>query len=144
MFEITCIKKDSPGLGKLWCFDYCSPDGYLVTDEPLMHEASAMIDSFLIAKHHEDVDTIYLTFETTPSNTWDFLLDYVRAKDDGTIYHASCRRPPNLMGEVWLCPVLDLFFPERKPAQLYVYITPVFKEQNEEHHQTTPVDVLSH
>jgi hypothetical protein len=144
MFEITCTKKDSPGFGKLWCFDYTFEDGTTVTDEPLMHEASALLDSFLIAKHCTNVSTIYLTFETTQSNTWDFLLDYVRAEDDGSVYYASCRRPPSLMGEIWLCPVLDSFFPERKPAQLYVYITPVLKEQPVAAHQTTPVDVLSH
>jgi hypothetical protein len=144
MFEILCTKKDSPGFGELWCFDYTFENGTTVTDEPLMHEASAMIDSFLVAKHRTDVDTIYLSFETSTSNNWDFVLDYVRAEDDGSIYYASCRRPPSLMGEIWLCPVLDSFFPERKPAQLYVYITPVDRTMLKDSPQTTPVDVLSH
>jgi hypothetical protein len=126
MFEITCTKKDclGLGLGELWCFDYTFPDGYSVTDEPLMAEATAMIDRFLLATRKADAETIHITFETIPNPDYDLLLKYTRPEDDGSIYSCSSSRFPNLEGELWLCPVLDSFFPESKPEQLYVYITP--------------------
>lgn len=126
MFEIDCTKKDciGKGLGKLWCFDYTFEGGSAVVDEPLMAEATAMIDQFLLMTDQSNADTLRITFETVASGDYDLLLEYVRPEDDGSIYKCSSPHSSELKREVWLCPVLDSFFPETKPTHLYVCIKP--------------------
>jgi len=47
MFTISCQKNQHNGL---WCFDYIFSDELAVQSEPLMHQASALIDSILISR----------------------------------------------------------------------------------------------
>lgn len=123
-FTIKCTKKAGQGyIDQLWCFDYTFEDGTSVIDEPLMAEATAMIDAFLEAAGKTDTPCINVTFETEATD-YDIRLNYVKPEDEGSIYTCTSPSFPTMKGEVWLCPVLESFFPDGKPANLYVTIAP--------------------
>ena len=66
MFSITCTPKHhafNEG-GDLWCFDYEFNDTESVKDEPLMPEATELINRLLKHKYGQDssVDKIEVTF----------------------------------------------------------------------------------
>ena len=123
-FTIKCTKKAGQSyVDQLWCFDYTFKDGTFVVDEPLMAEATAMIDTFLDAAGKSDASCINITFETETTDC-DIKLSYVKPEDSGSIYSCSSPVFPGMKGDVWLCPVLESFFPDSKPANLYVTIAP--------------------
>ena len=123
MFKIICTPKHyafNDG-GDLWSFTNTFSDGTTVIDEPLMPEANEMINSILQFKYkeHKDIDMILITFSQEEPEDFDVCLNYDCPDDDGSRYKAVVE---NKSSEVWLCPVLDKFFPEGKPKELFVTI----------------------
>ena len=129
MFSITCTPKHhafDEG-GNLWCFDYDFTDGSSVQDEPLMPEATELINRLLKHKYGQDssVNKIEVTFSdellTTAS---DLTLKYVEDKDGGCNYKPYAWEEWANM-KIWLCPVFTQFFPVEKPEKLYVKVEKV-------------------
>tara|TARA_R100001530_G_scaffold110399_2_gene77704 strand:+ start:177 stop:560 length:384 start_codon:yes stop_codon:yes gene_type:complete len=126
MFSITCQpKQNALGKdGKLWCFNYTFEDGSSVEDEPLMAEATELVNRLLKAKYpkQESFETININFSETKLEDADLNLEYIGPEDDGSTYSATNDVEKELQMEVWLCPVLDQFFTDR-PENLYITIT---------------------
>ena len=129
MFSITCTPQPVNWLqeGDLWCFDYTFPNGGSVKDEPLMPEATELINRLLKHKYGQDssVDKIEVTFSNellpTPS---DLTLQYVEDQDGGCNYKPYAWEEWANM-KIWLCPVFTQFFPVEKPEKLYVKVEKV-------------------
>jgi len=121
MFTIECQKNQHNGL---WCFDYVFNEELEVKSEPLMHQASALIDDVLASRDGVVHQKISITFDWLELPGADVVLQYFRPDYGGSIYKSSqvLDWSEGHEKEVWLCPVLTYFFKE-PPAQLYVYIT---------------------
>jgi len=121
MFTIFCQKNQHNGL---WCFDYIFSDELAVQSEPLMHQASALIDSILMSRDKVIHKNISVTFDWLPFADPDVVLKYSYHDYGGSVYKSSqvLNWKENYEQEIWLCPVLTYFFKE-PPDQLYVYIT---------------------
>ena len=129
MFSITCTPKHHAfnGGGDLWCFDYEFNDNESVKDEPLMPEATELINRLLKYKYGQDssVNKIEVTFSNellpTPS---DLTLQYIEDEDGGCNYKPFAWQEWANM-KIWLCPVFTQFFPVEKPEKLYVKVEKV-------------------
>tara|TARA_B100000287_G_C20656422_1_gene788712 strand:- start:1051 stop:1485 length:435 start_codon:yes stop_codon:yes gene_type:complete len=131
MFSIICTPKHhafNEG-GDLWCFDYTFADGSLVKDEPLMPEATELINRLLTVKYEkeifekgEDINKIEITFSNDAIENYDLCLEYLEPAEDGSHYIVR-DGTEYLSMTVWLCPVFDQFFTEERPKELYVTVT---------------------
>lgn len=125
MLSITCEPKHHAfnSGGNLWCFDYQFGDE-LIEDEPLMPEATELVDKLLAFKYpDQNINKIKVIFSSDEMNA-DIVLKYVEPKDGGSTYKVRSARASNLYMNVWLCPVFDMFFPENRPEYLYVTVVP--------------------
>lgn len=113
---IVCTKKQD-----LWVFDEEFRDGTSVIDEPLMHEATALIDKVIASKYDYVPDKIVITYSEDDylKDTAEVILDW--ESDCG---EASYYRDRISSNRVWLCPVLQRMdcFEGEKPKTFYVYI----------------------
>lgn len=113
---IVCTKKEN-----LWIFDEEFRDGTSVVDEPLMHEATALIDKVIANKYDYIPDKIVITYseDSYLEETAEVILDW--ESDCG---EASYYRDRVSNDRVWLCPVLQRMdcFDGKKPKTFYVYI----------------------
>jgi len=113
---IVCTKKQD-----LWVFDEEFRDGTSVVDEPLMHEATALIDKVIASKYDYVPDKIVITYseDNYLKDTAEVILDW--ESDCG---EASYYRDRISNNRVWLCPVLQRMdcFGGKKPKTFYVYI----------------------
>jgi len=126
MISITCTPKHHAfgEQGDLWCFDYTFSDGSSVKDEPLMPEATELVNRLLKNKYGQEssINKIKLTFSNTVlSRPADITLHYVEDKDGGCNYKPYAWEEWADM-QIWLCPVFNQFFPEGKPEKLYVTV----------------------
>ena len=122
LFSIVCTpKKHAFNDGKdLWCFDYKFEDGAEVESEPLMPEATELMNRLLKRKYLENVEKINVLFSDQIIE-YDIVLEYMRPQDGGSIYRAISSETIMQM-EVWLCPVFDQFFTSLRPSRLFVKI----------------------
>jgi hypothetical protein len=60
MFSILCSKNKQTNL---WCFDYEFQNGDSVIEEPLMHQATKLIDSILLEAHGYIPEEISIYFD---------------------------------------------------------------------------------
>ena len=129
MFSVTCTPQPVNWLKdeELWCFDYDFPNGDSVKDEPLMPDATELINRLLEHKYgkNSSINKIEVTFsnELMPTSS-DLTLQYVEDADDG------CNYKPYAWEEwanmtIWLCPVFTEFFPGVRPEKLYVKVEKV-------------------
>jgi hypothetical protein len=120
MFTIDCKKNIHNGL---WSFDYEFEEGLEVNNEPLMHQASSLIDDILVSRAKKIPKEIEIGFDCLDFNDPDTVLIYSHSDYGGSVYKSSkvLDWATNYEREVWLCPVLTYFFKE-PPAKLNVYI----------------------
>ena len=130
MFSVICTPKHHAfnNGGDLWCFDYTFPDGSTVIDEPLMPEATELINRLLTVKYEkeifekeEDINKIEITFSNDEVDDYDLCLEYLEPADDGSNYIVR-NGTEYLSMTIWLCPVFDQFFTEERPKELYVKV----------------------
>jgi hypothetical protein len=123
MFQITCTPKHFAfnGGGDLWAFDY-DFEGESIIDEPLMPEATELMNRLLQHKYPEPTAKIQVTFSSFDVvKDADIELKYVGPKDEGSLYEVVNPPKPELAMSIWLCPVFDSFYQER-PEQLFVSV----------------------
>ena len=139
MFSVICTPKPINWLqdSDLWCFDYTFPDGSKVEDEPLMPEATELINRLLTVKYQkeifdkeETINEIEITFSSKPFGDYDLHLEYVEPEDDGSRYVVK-DNTEYLTMKIWLCPVFDQFFIEKRPKDLYVTVRKIEKEPSD-------------
>jgi len=120
LFILDCEKNAHNGL---WSFDYDFEDDLKVKNEPLMNQASALIDSILLTRDKKICKKIEIGFDSYQLKGADIILDYLRPEYGGSIYKSSkiLDWKTNYEKEIWLCPVLTYFFKE-PPIQLWAYI----------------------
>ncbi len=125
MFSITCLKNK---VTNLWCFDYTFENNSSVTEEPLMHQATKLIDLVLLEAHKCIPEEISIYFDGLELHEPDVILQYKEPSMSGSLYCSShvLNLKENYEHNVWLCPVLMDFFHE-PPKELYVLITPAIK-----------------
>ena len=125
MFSILCSKNKT---NNLWWFDYKFQDGSSVIEEPLMHQATKLIDSILLEVHGYIPEKISIYFDKLELHEPDVILKYKEPSMSGSLYCSSVvlNRIEDYEHDVWLCPVLIDFFHE-PPEEIYVSITPVVK-----------------
>tara|TARA_Y100001968_G_scaffold329173_1_gene377924 strand:- start:278 stop:733 length:456 start_codon:yes stop_codon:yes gene_type:complete len=131
-FSIICFPQKINWLQErdLWCFDYTFVDGLEVKDEPLMPEATELINRLLAIKYKgETVDKIQITFSKGKINRFDLCLEYLEPADDGSHYVVQDGND-YLNMKVWLCPVFDQFFPKGRPKKLFVKIIKLHSSDN--------------
>lgn len=116
MFTISCQKNSD---SKLWCFDYAFSKDLQVTEEPLMHQATNVIDSILQQKYKQFPKTIEIVFDHLELYDADVSLKYKEPSSGGSLYRTIMPVPNQ---DVWLCNVLTYFYP-KPPEELYVLIT---------------------
>ena len=125
MLSIICEPKHHAfnGGGDLWCFDYQFEDE-LIKDEPLMPEATELVDKLLVFKYpNQKINRIKVVFSSDAMNS-DLVLEYLEPKDGGSTYKVRSANASNLYMDIWLCPVFDMFFPKNRPQYLYVNVLP--------------------
>ena len=114
--QITCRK-----INGLWSFDEQFRDGSYVTNEPLMHQATALIDKVLLSKYETIPEEIEITYDIDPiyEDSADIILEF--QSDDGEASFYKDKRSGDV---VWLCPVLQRMDAHEgmKPQILYVYV----------------------
>lgn len=125
MFSIICSKNQNTNL---WCFDYTFENGFSVVEEPLMHQATKLIDSILFEAHGKIPEEISIYFDALYLYEPDVVIKLVAHSETGSVYRSSqvLNRKENYEHDVWLCPVLTDFFAE-PPKELYILITPIVK-----------------
>ena len=121
MFTIHCHKNTQ---SKLWCFDHVFSESLEVQEEPLMHQATQLIDSVLMESYGFIPKQISILFDHNALFEPDVLLKYKEPSSDGSLYESVqvLKRTEDYVHEVWLCPVLTYFY-EKPPENLYVLIT---------------------
>lgn len=126
MFSILCQKNP---ISNLWCFDHVFSDDLKVIEEPLMHQATKLIDSVLMESYGYIPEQISILFDHNELFEPDVLLQYKEPSGDGSLYESVqvLKRTENYVHEVWLCPVLTYFY-EKPPENLYVLITEQIKD----------------
>jgi len=127
MFILLCQKNQD---SNLWCFDYSFSKDLEVLEEPLMHQATAVIDIVLAKRYDHVPETISIIFDHVCIKDADVVIEYKEPSLGGSMYVTT-----DLLGlsessgkDVWLCPVLTYFYP-KLPKKLYVLIT----EETETH-----------
>lgn len=125
MFSILCSKNKT---NNLWCFDYEFQNSSSVIEEPLMHQATKLIDSILLEVHGYIPEEISIYFDRLELHEPDVILKYKEPSMSGSLYCSSVvlNRTEDYEHDVWLCSVLTDFFHE-PPEELYVLITPAVK-----------------
>jgi hypothetical protein len=125
MFSITCAKDQHTNL---WCFDYQFEKNSFVKDEPLMHQATDLIDLILNEAHGSIANQISICFDAFKLHAPDVILKYKEPSGSGSMYQAVhvLNKVKDYQHDVWLCSVLTQFFP-MPPSELYVLIKPVVK-----------------
>lgn len=129
MFSILCQKNP---VSSLWCFDHVFSDDLEVIEEPLMHQATELIDSVLMESYGYIPKQISILFDHNELFEPDVLLQYKEPSDGGSLYESVqvLKRTENHVHEVWLCPVLTYFY-ENPPENLYVLITEESKDADD-------------
>jgi hypothetical protein len=94
-----------------------------VFDEPLMPQASSLIDAIFLSRDTEIAENISITFDWLELPEADIVLKYTHQAHGGSVYKSSqvLDWTEDYEKEVWLSPVLTYFFKE-PPNTLYVYI----------------------
>ena len=119
MFTITCQKNPH---SNLWCFDYAFSKDLQVIEEPLMHQATNVIDFILQQKYKTPPKTIDLVFDHLELYDADVSLEYKEPSLGGSLYRTTQEFVlPVPSQDVWLCPVLTYFY-ETPPKKLYILI----------------------
>tara|TARA_B100002052_G_scaffold227582_1_gene209962 strand:- start:2311 stop:2760 length:450 start_codon:yes stop_codon:yes gene_type:complete len=128
MFEVSAalLEATTPviickKIGGLWCFDHTFNDLTEVINEPLMHEATSLIDQVLAKKGTPDPDQVHIIFTDDEyyEDQSEVILDFVNHDGEASIYK------DRISGQsVWLCPVLQRMdcFHGVKPSTIYVCI----------------------
>ena len=129
MFSIFCTPQPVNWLKEedLWCFDYTFPNGTSVKDEPLMPDATELVNRLLEHKYGENssISKIEVTFSNTVLSTpADITLQYIEDEDGGCNYKPYAWEAWSNM-KIWLCPVFFEFFPAERPKKLYVKVEKV-------------------
>jgi hypothetical protein len=120
MNTIYCQKELN---SNLWCFDYSFSDELIVAKEPLMHQATNVIDFVLKKKYKTTPKTISIIFDYLNLSDADVHLKYKEPSAGGSLYRTTQELVmPIPSQDVWLCPVLTYFYPQ-PPEELYVLIT---------------------
>jgi len=121
MFTIYCHKNPE---SQLWCFDHVFSTDLEVIEEPLMHQATDLIDSILMEQYQKIPENISIIFDHCELHEPDVVLKYQEQSSGGSIYRSTqvLKRTENHIHDVWLCPVLTYFY-EKPPQKLYVLIT---------------------
>lgn len=121
MFSISCQKNFS---SNLWCFNYVFSENLEVVEEPLMHQATELIDSVLMESYGFIPKQISILFDHNELFEPDVLLKYKEPSNNGSLYESVqvLKRTKDYLREVWLCSVLTYFY-EKPPENLYVLIT---------------------
>jgi len=120
MFTISCQKNLN---SNLWCFDYAFSKDLQVTEEPLMHQATSVIDFILQQKYKKLPKTIEIVFDHLELYDADVSLEYKEPSLGGSLYCTTQEFViPIPSQDVWLCPVLTYFY-KTPPEKLYVLIT---------------------
>lgn len=120
MFTIECTKDP---YSKLWCFDYIFTDVFQVQNEPLMEQATGLIDAILLSRYNKIPKYISITFDWLQLPEPDAVLALIGPDKGGSMYQATrvLDWTENTQQHVWLCSVLTYFFQE-PPENLYIYI----------------------
>lgn len=120
MFTISCQKNSA---SNLWCFDYAFSKDLQVTEEPLMHQATSVIDFILQQKYKRFPKAIEIVFDHLELYDADVSLEYKEPSNGGSLYRTTQQFVmPVPSQDVWLCNVLTYFYP-KPPKELYVLIT---------------------
>jgi len=120
MFTISCQKNLN---SNLWCFDYAFSKDLEVIEEPLMHQATSVIDFILQQKYKKLPKTIEIVFDHLELYDADVSLEYTEPSLGGSLYRTTQEFvTPVPSQDVWLCPVLTYFY-RTPPEKLYVLIT---------------------
>lgn len=123
MFQVICTPKHFAfnGGGDLWAFDY-DFEGESIVDEPLMPEATELVNRLLKYKYEEPTSKISIMFcAASIFKNPDITLKYVGPKDEGSLYEVVNPATPELAMTIWLCPVFDSFYSER-PEELCAFV----------------------
>ena len=123
MFQVICTPKHFAfnGGGDLWAFDY-DFEGESIVDEPLMPEATELVNRLLKYKYEEPTSKISILFSVPGVfRDADITLKYVGPKDEGSLYEVVNPATPELAMTIWLCPVFDSFYSER-PEELCAFV----------------------
>jgi len=123
MFQVICTPKHFAfnGGGDLWAFDY-DFEGESIVDEPLMPEATELVNRLLKYKYEEPTSKISIMFcAASIFKNPDITLKYVGPKDEGSLYEVIDPATPELAMTIWLCPVFDSFYSER-PKELCAFV----------------------
>jgi hypothetical protein len=126
---ITLVAEETKNkLNNLWCFDYEFQNGDSIKEEPLMHQATELIDSILLEAHGCIPEEIAIYFDGLELYEPDAILKYKEPSMSGSLYCSShiLNRTEDHEHDVWLCSVLMDFFHE-PPEEIYVAITPIVK-----------------
>ena len=123
MFTVICTPKHFAfnGGGDLWAFDY-DFEGESIVDEPLMPEATDLVNRLLKYKYSTTTQKIKVTFTAQPIIKYDVALSYVGPEDEGSRYQVEGAATPELDMKIWLCPVFDSFYGDGRPQNLYVLV----------------------
>ncbi len=129
MFTIYCHKNSQ---SQLWCFDHLFTEDLEVVEEPLMHQATALIDSILMEQYQRIPENISVIFSDNELFEPDAILKYQEPSGGGSVYRSTqvLKRTENYEHNVWLCPVLTYFY-KTPPKKLYVLITEDLKNSED-------------
>ena len=121
MFIILCQKNQD---SNLWCFDYSFSEELEVSGEPLMHQATAVIDAVLAKRYAHVPEVISIIFDHVHVKGADVVIEYKEPSLGGSLYVTTevSGLTEKSDQDVWLCSVLTYFYPD-PPKKLYVLIT---------------------
>lgn len=121
MFIILCQKNQD---SNLWCFDYSFSEELEVSGEPLMHQATAVIDAVLAKRYAHVPEVISIVFDHVYVKGADVVIKYKEPSLGGSLYVTTevSGLTEKSDQDVWLCSVLTYFYPD-PPKKLYVLIT---------------------
>ena len=121
MFTILCQKNS---VSNLWCFDYAFSKDLEVIEEPLMHQATAVIDAVLAKRYDHTPEVISILFDHVAIPDADVVIEYKEPSGGGSMYATTevLGSVEDAEQDVWLCPVLTYFYPD-PPEKLHVLIT---------------------
>jgi hypothetical protein len=129
MFSILCQKNP---ISNLWCFDHVFSGNLEVKEEPLMHQATELIDLVLMESYGYIPKQISIFFDHNELFEPDVLLQYKEPSNNGSMYKSVrvLKRTEDYVHEVWLCSVLTYFY-KKPPEHLYVLITEKNKDTDD-------------
>ncbi len=104
----------------MWVFD---DERVGLDKEPFVAGADTMIDTAIAWKGLRNADAGFLmVFSAGPFPSADFALDWVREESGGNVYQTQLEvEGQTQLMEGWLCPALNLYFPDA-PRKLYVQV----------------------